>query len=57
MNVQYDLIQELILNEFKLGPNIMGETEKIYCAKVKDTVDQNIVTKLFQETLLGLQEP
>ena len=51
MNMQYDLIQELMLYEFELGDNTTESTKNIWCAKYEGTVDPN--AQMVQEILLA----
>ena len=52
INMQYSLIQELILCKFKLGHNATVATENIYCIKGEGAIDQ-----MFEEILFKPKEP
>ena len=53
MNMQCRLIQELMLNEFKLVHNAAEATKNICCVKGEGTVDYNTVTRWFKKFCLG----
>ena len=49
MNMQYSLIQELILYEFELGHNSAETTKYICCAEAEHTVDQSTIARGFKK--------
>ena len=58
MNVQYSLIQELILYEIKLDYNGMDNPPKTICwGKDAGAVDHSMVTRWLMKFLLRLKEP
>ena len=55
MNIQYNLIQELMLYKSELRHHTTESTKNICCVKGEGTVDQ--ITQIAQEISLRLQKP
>ena len=53
MNIQYTLIQELILYKFKIGHNALEATKNICCGKDEGTVDHSTVTRWYKKFCWG----
>ena len=49
MNMKHNLIQELMLYEFKCSHNIVEATKGICCAKGESAVDERTVTRWFKK--------
>ena len=49
MNVQYSLIWEFIIYNFKLGQNTLEANKNICCAKGEATIDYSTVTRSFKK--------
>ena len=49
MNMQYSLIQELMLYKFEVGHNVVEAAKNICWAKSEGTVDHSTITKWFKK--------